>query len=112
MIVLAGDIGGTNSRLLVSEVVNSDYKILAEKSYPSNQYENLPQIIHHFLAEHKITDKIESACFAVAGPVTSGVSKITNLPWLVSEQQLIQDIFGRISAPLHCAPILLQQCPY
>ena len=48
MIILAGDIGGTNSRLLVSEVVNSDYKILAEKNYPSNQYENLPQVIHHF----------------------------------------------------------------
>ena len=92
MIVLAGDIGGTNSRLLVSDVENSDYKILAEKSYPSNLYDSLPQVIHRFISEHKIKDKIESACFSVAGPVKSGASKITNLPWLVSERQLIQDI--------------------
>ncbi|MEJ2141295.1 MAG: glucokinase, partial [Gammaproteobacteria bacterium] len=41
-----------------------------------------------FLTDFNFSQKIDRACFAVAGPVVSGKSKITNLPWSISESQL------------------------
>ena len=35
-------------------------------------------------------DIIRSACFGVAGPVINGRAKITNLPWSLSEREIIQ----------------------
>lgn len=88
MKVLAGDIGGTNTRLMFSEVKDLSYLPIAEKSYPSNQYANLQQVINCFIGDFKITGMIQAACFAVAGPVKHGEAKITNLPWKISEEQL------------------------
>ncbi|MCW8831642.1 MAG: glucokinase, partial [Gammaproteobacteria bacterium] len=31
----------------------------------------------------------EAACFAVAAPVESGVARVTNLPWIISEKELV-----------------------
>ena len=88
MIVLAGDIGGTNTRLVITENINSNHRFLAERTYSSSQYISLDEIIACFLSDYDFTKKIDVACFAVAGPVISGKSKITNLPWTISEQKL------------------------
>ena len=88
MLKLGGDIGGTSSRLMLAEVVNDKLVILAEKNYLSKQFDDLYQIIKTFFAEHKMRLHIDSVCLAVAGPVVSGESSITNLPWIVSECKL------------------------
>lgn len=90
MLILAGDIGGTNTRLLLANVLTSGQKVLAEKSYLSAAYADLYHLIREFLSEFNISSPIDSACFAVAGPVVSGVSSITNLPWEIRELELSQ----------------------
>lgn len=88
MKILAGDIGGTHTRLVFADINKSDQYILAEKSYPSTEYSGLVEVINSFLFEHDITTTINAACFAVAGPVEFGVASVTNLPWVISEEQL------------------------
>lgn len=86
--ILSGDIGGTNSRLLLAEVTETGWHELAEKSYYSANYESFYQVLEVFLSEYEIELPLAAACFAVAGPVHSGRAAITNLPWTVSESEL------------------------
>ena len=88
MFLLAGDIGGTHSRLICAEMRDSNRHVLAEKTYLSAEHSGLLEVIDMFLSEHDITTAIDAACFAVAGPVEFGVASVTNLPWIISEQEL------------------------
>lgn len=92
MQILAGDIGGTTTRLIVAAIRDGRRHIIAEESYPSADYPGLIQIIDVFLSQHAITAPIDAACFAVAGPVEAGVAVITNLPWVITEKELIQHL--------------------
>jgi len=88
--ILAGDIGGTNTRLILSDFSGNEQRVVAEKKYQSANYSGLVQVIDEFISEYAPTIDIDAACFAVAGPVESGVSSITNLPWIISEEELIK----------------------
>jgi len=88
MHVLAGDIGGTNTRLIYAEMAGDSRLIIAEQSYPSAEFAGLIPVIDVFLAEHDLNFAIDAACFAIAGPVELGSAKVTNLPWVISEQEL------------------------
>lgn len=83
--ILAGDIGGTNTRLALFE---KGALIGKEKIYPSPQYLSLEEIVGKFLKEEKIG--VNRACFGIAGPVREGVCKTTNLPWVVSAKHMSQ----------------------
>ena len=89
---LVGDIGGTNTRLLFANMKGNVCEGFYEKSYSSNNYSNLTEVIHHFLLDCEITDSIDAACFAIAGPVENGVVSVTNLPWIIKEEQLKEDL--------------------
>ena len=88
MKILAGDIGGTNTRLICADVSGNETRVLAENTYFSSDYSSLDQIIHRFLSEYNLLTAVNAACFAVAGPVKSGIAAVTNLPWVISEQEL------------------------
>ena len=88
MQVIAGDIGGTNTRLILAEINESGGQVLFEKSYPSAQYSDFVQVLNIFITDHDINLPVKAACFAVAGPVKSGVVSVTNLPWVITEEQL------------------------
>ncbi len=79
--ILAGDIGGTSTRLALFEKGNI---VGEEKKYPSHKYHALEEIVKEFLGEKKI----ERACFGVAGPVRDGKCKTTNLPWTIDADQI------------------------
>ena len=91
MRVLAGDIGGTKTRLAVFDVQGTCLKILTERSYPSGDYSGLENIIRDFLGDAR-TD-CRQACFGIAGPVQRGQARVTNLPWVVEDQALAA-LFG------------------
>ncbi len=88
MNVLAADIGGTNTRVIFAEVNQNGRHIIVEKKYRSADFTDFTQVLEHCLSEHEITGDIDAACFAVAGPVKSGVAAITNLPWVVNKKEL------------------------
>jgi glucokinase len=50
MQVIAGDIGGTNTRLVLAEFNESGRQVLFEKSYPSAQYSDFVQVLNIFIA--------------------------------------------------------------
>ena len=85
-IVLAGDIGGTKTNLGLFQMGKKRPIPKAMETYSSREAPHLAHIIGRFLDKHKVA--VTSACFGVAGPVQSGRSKTTNLPWTISENSI------------------------
>ena len=84
-IVLAGDVGGTRTRLGLFELVRGGLNPLLEKTFLNKNYKGLENILVGFLKGQK---GIAAACFGVAGPVTEEVVIATNLPWWIDIQSL------------------------
>jgi glucokinase len=90
MQILAGDIGGTNTRLTLYHALSHDrLKPLREATYPSPAFAGLEAILSQFL-EGQASDRIERACFGIAGPVIDQACDATNLPWRVSAKAIKQ----------------------
>jgi len=89
---LVGDIGGTNTRLLFAKMNNNVCEEFYEKSYSSTNYSNLIDVINDFLLDFELKHSINSACFAIAGPVENETVTVTNLPWIISAKQLKIDL--------------------
>lgn len=88
MLVLAGDIGGTKSWLAAFDTQQSN-SIVAEKIYSSQQFDSLSAVVHEFCRDFQL-NSFRSACFGLPGPVTGEQAQLTNLPWLVTSQEIIQ----------------------
>jgi glucokinase len=78
--VIAGDIGGTSSRLAWFE---GDER-RAERTYASRDFADFSAVVRRFIDESGA--RAQAACFAMPGPVRHGVCKTTNLPWPVVDQ--------------------------
>ncbi len=91
MDILTGDIGGTNTRLAMLEYANGRARITEHLNFRSESYASLGEIITEFLARHPKLQP-QAAAFGVAGPVAQGVSRITNLPWVISAVRLAQQL--------------------
>lgn len=94
--LIAGDIGGTNTRLALVSPDAGPRRFLAEKTYPSGDFPGLSPIVRQFLQESGAS--ASAACFDVAGPVIGGRAHLTNLPWDLSETGLARDLgLARVS---------------
>jgi glucokinase len=88
--LLVGDIGGTKTDLAVLSRERGPRTPVAQKRYPSGEYRSLEAIVRQFLTEFNIP--VTQACMAVAGPVVNGRAVLTNLPWVVEEASLKEDL--------------------
>jgi glucokinase len=84
--ILAGDIGGTNTRLALFENGAKGWRIRFEKTFPSRERPSLESALEEFLSLHPA--KITGASFGVAGPVRVGRCEATNLPWVVDAESV------------------------
>jgi glucokinase len=84
--ILAGDIGGTNTRLALVEAKNEEMQILVEKTFPSRERMSLEAALEEFLAVHSCD--LTRASFGIAGPVRNGRCEATNLPWVVNSKNV------------------------
>src|SRR6266576_2245828 len=84
--ILAGDIGGTKTRLALFRADGNRFKTVGMQVFPSRDYPGLEEILQEWLKGR--TRSIRAACFGVAGPVINGQSKKTNLPWVVDARQI------------------------
>ena len=84
-LILAGDVGGTNTRLGLFQVARGRLRLLSEKTYASKKYRGLENILVNFLRGQRA---IAAACLGIAGPVTEKVIVATNLPWWTDIQSL------------------------
>ncbi|MBN8550331.1 MAG: glucokinase [Deltaproteobacteria bacterium] len=85
--ILAGDVGGTKTRLAFYILENGKLKRQDIERYESKAFSGLQDIIDSFLSTRSF--KVEAACFGVPGPVIEGHVKLPNLPWELDEQDLM-----------------------
>jgi len=88
--ILAGDIGATRTRLAAFETEGTRIQCVVEKTYMSQEYASLSEILPQFIRSEGIP--VHSACFGVAGPVRSGRSKISNLSWTIDSRDLAKQL--------------------
>jgi glucokinase len=88
--LLAGDIGGTKTDLALFSIEAGPHSPLFEAQLHSADYPSLQAIVREFLG--KVKKPVDRACFAVAGPVIDGRVKTTNLPWVIEETSLAQEL--------------------
>ncbi len=86
MLILAGDIGGTSTRLAYFDTADGTLVPLVEKRFPSRDAGSLTEIVRRFAAEQGLAAK--QACFGIAGPVRQGRVRTPNLPWSVDAAEL------------------------
>ena len=89
-VILVGDIGGTNTRLAIAEIVKGHFTFLAEETFPSREEPSLESALRKFL--RKPLHPITRACLGVAGPVREGRCEATNLPWVIDSQKIAQEL--------------------
>lgn len=83
--ILAGDIGGTHTRLALLDGTR-ELKIAVQETFSSREYTELLPIVQKFLRMHP--SPVSAACFGIAGPVRNGKCQATNLPWIVDSREL------------------------
>ncbi len=89
--ILSGDIGGTTTRLALFDMAVGRGAVLERRAYTSADYASFTEILTDFSMHTDTT--CAAACFGVAGPVSAGRSRITNLPWTIDAGEL-EAIFG------------------
>ena len=82
--ILAGDAGGTKTNMALYRVSADGVKLLREGRYASQEYTSLADMIVQFTGK-EWPDRI---CVAVAGPVTDGKVKLTNLSWQLDSKAM------------------------
>lgn len=96
MMILAGDLGGTKTNLMLSRIDNGQLQTLAEQRYASGAFDDFHSLVHTFLREANCHTPPETACFAVAGPVHGDAqqqqAQLTNLPWELRNTDLQSDL--------------------
>jgi glucokinase len=88
--ILAGDIGGTNTRLALFDMENKEKPVVFEKTFPSREKTSLEAVLAEFLALHPCQPV--SASFGIAGPVRNGRCEATNLPWVVDSKTVARQL--------------------
>lgn len=96
MHVLAGDIGGTNTRLQIAVCEAGHRRVIRDQRFESGAYDSLSSILHDFLRQDE-NESIQAVCLGIAGPVketaAGQIVKVTNLPWEIRSHTLARD-FG------------------
>jgi len=94
MRLLAGDVGGTKTLL---RCVEADGAISREERFESAAWSTFDALLREFLGGGGL-GTIDAACFAVAGPVLGRRAEITNVGWVMDEQDLASAFdIGRVS---------------
>jgi glucokinase len=83
-LVLAGDIGGTNARFRLYDLAGKT--TVHEATLSSRSAKSLQALVGRYLGQ--VGARVRAAVLGIAGPVVDGVSRTTNLPWVVDERVL------------------------
>lgn len=88
MIVLAGDVGGTNARLALVDIGQGRANLLRVEKYPSQDYPGLAPIVRRFLDD--TGGKPERACYGIAGPIVRQRVVTSNIAWVIDGAELAE----------------------
>lgn len=88
--ILAGDIGGTSTRLAYFEIRHGKLTPLITEKFSSRGRHGLEEIVQEFLSKHSV--QVQYAAFGIAGPVRKQRVEATNLPWVIDAASLKKDM--------------------
>jgi glucokinase len=88
--ILAGDIGGTNTRLAFLEGTPDRLHPVHIEIFPSPQFAGPAEIVQKFLSNQQ--HPVEAVCFGLPGAVVNGRVETTNLPWVVDARKMAADL--------------------
>src|SRR3954471_8662884 len=90
--VLAGDVGGTTTRLGVFDFSGTRPQRVTSRAYGTCDFSGIPEMTTTFLREARVDARsIAAACFGAAGPVLDGVAHLTNAPVHVDASAIAKD---------------------
>jgi glucokinase len=84
-VILAGDIGGTKTKLGLFDRTEKGLVCTRKETYRSREHPSIFSILEDFVTTG---DRVRSVCLGVAGPVEAGKVSATNLPWKFSADQV------------------------
>lgn len=86
-LTLVGDVGGTNCRLALAErTVLGGIELHHSERYAVEKYTHFNEVVASYLSKHNI--RAHQGAFAFAGPKFDDEIRMTNIDWIVSEQEL------------------------
>jgi glucokinase len=88
--ILAGDIGGTNTRLALFKIEQERFQTVSSAIFPSREHGSLEEIVATFISSQKWS--VDRASFGIAGPIKNGRCEATNLAWIVDSRQLAEEL--------------------
>jgi glucokinase len=88
--ILAGDIGGTNTRLAFFEGTPDHLQPAEIEIFPSPQFSGPAEIVRKFLGMHQ--HAVGAACFGLPGAVVDGRVETPNLPWVVESGHMAAEL--------------------
>jgi len=89
-LLVAGDVGGTKTDLAVYSAHSELRQPLAQAKFHSADFPSLEAMVARFLADTRTS--VQLGAFAVAGPVVDGRARTTNLPWVLDERTMAQEL--------------------
>ena len=112
--ILAGDIGGTNTRLGLFEAHVHRPRRLAVSVFPTLEYTDLSAIITVFATDRAVGGAhFDTASFGVAGPVMGDRAQLTNIPWGVDARDIAKafairrvSLLNDLQAMAYAVPVL------
>ncbi|MBI4161325.1 MAG: glucokinase [Acidobacteria bacterium] len=84
--ILAGDVGGTKTRLALVRAGAGPPALVSESTFPSRDYPGIEPIVREFVSAHP--EPVAAACLGVPGPVRDGRCLTTTLAWEVDARDL------------------------
>lgn len=84
--ILAGDVGGTRTRLGLFDVDNGTLRPVWKQTVLNVDYTGISDVLARTDALRGVA--VEAACFGAAGPVENGVCRMTNLDWTLDAAAL------------------------
>ncbi|NIM01975.1 MAG: ROK family protein [Acidobacteria bacterium] len=89
--ILAGDIGGTYSRLAIFSQQADGYELERLETYLSPEHNGLAEVLASFFEEGR--EEVDAACFGLPAPIRAGeVLPLTNLSWLIDLEKVLREI--------------------
>lgn len=113
-IVLAGDVGGTTTRLGIFDFSGTRPQRVASHAYGTRDFSGIPGMTTAFLRDVDVDPRsIAAACFGAAGPVLAGVAHLTNAPVRVDASAIAKDagiarvsLLNDLQALAYAVPVL------
>jgi glucokinase len=98
-LILAGDVGGTKTRLALFSSRADKLKSEFEKTFPSKEYSGLEPLLREFFTDTEDSfplpegeGRVRAACIGIAGPVVEDRVKTPNLPWIVEAASVAETL--------------------